>query len=130
MDATDIALTDAFLRNLVVTGSADWQEEHKFKTSVDTVNNTRLLRKLDQLVSKLPPSERRTSRNDDPSNRVTARAIQEVLKTPWLAQPLTHLILRYQAYTYAMATLGDGLGFPDANGQSQEMPDGYERRKL
>jgi predicted chitinase len=97
VDATDIALTDAFLRNLVVTGSADWQEEHKFKTSVDTVNNTRLLRKLDQLVSKLPPSERRTSRNDDPSNRVTARAIQEVLKTPWLAQPLTHLILRYES---------------------------------
>jgi predicted chitinase len=39
------------------------------------------------------------------------------------------IVARRQAYTHAVATLGEGLGFFDANGQSQEMPDGYERRK-
>jgi len=39
------------------------------------------------------------------------------------------IVARYQAYTHAAATLGDGLGFPDSDGQPQLMPEGYNRRK-
>jgi hypothetical protein len=39
------------------------------------------------------------------------------------------IVAQYQAYTHAAATLGDGLGFPDADGQPLLMPEGYHRRK-
>jgi hypothetical protein len=99
VDATDIALTDAFQRNLVVTGSATGQEQSKFKPATDTVNNTPLLRKLDGIVSQLPPPESygRKPPTIDPSLRVNARAIMGAMQLPWLAQRLSHLILRYES---------------------------------
>lgn len=39
------------------------------------------------------------------------------------------IVARCQAYTHVAAMLGDGLGFPDADREPQEMPEGYERRQ-
>ncbi|QAU24624.1 lytic transglycosylase domain-containing protein [Dyella sp. M7H15-1] len=98
VDATGIALTDAFQRNLVVTGSADWQEAGKYKEAVERVNASPLLRRLEQVLGKHVRKD--TYGRELPKNKysiVTARALQEAMRLPWLASEISHLILRYES---------------------------------
>ncbi|WP_206363328.1 pesticin C-terminus-like muramidase [Cupriavidus necator] len=92
VDATGIQIADAFRRNLVISGAADWREQKEFEPSVAAVNNSLLLRKLEQAVAKLDTGEGKNK-----GGRVTARAIQSAMRVPSLAQALSHLILRYES---------------------------------
>ena len=39
------------------------------------------------------------------------------------------IVARYQAYTNALMVLADRVKFPDARGESQDMPENYEPRR-
>lgn len=100
VDATGINLTDAFRRNLVLTGSADWKERKEFEPSVMAVNGSPLLLKLEQTIAKLAPPPRygaSTKPKENPAGKVTAKAMQAAMRTPWLAQALSHVMLRYES---------------------------------
>ncbi|WP_341317364.1 glycoside hydrolase family 19 protein [Paraburkholderia sp. IMGN_8] len=101
VDATGINLTDAFKRNLVLTGAADWKEQKEFEPSITAVNGSPLLLKLEQTIAKLspPPTYGAGSKPkpENPAGKVTARAMQAAMRTPWLAQALSHVILRYES---------------------------------
>uniref|UniRef100_UPI00339D9E23 glycoside hydrolase family 19 protein n=1 Tax=Cupriavidus necator TaxID=106590 RepID=UPI00339D9E23 len=89
VDATGIQIADAFRRNLVITGAADWKEQKEFEPSLAAVNNSPLLLKLEQAVAKLGTGDGKNK------GKVTARAIQSAMRVPSLAQALSHVILRY-----------------------------------
>ncbi|MFM0180337.1 lytic transglycosylase domain-containing protein [Paraburkholderia aspalathi] len=100
VDATGIDLADAFRRNLVLTSSADWKEQTEFEPSVAAVNGSPLLLKLEQTIAKLapPPSYGASSKpKENPAGKVTAKAMQAAMRTPWLAQALSRVILRYES---------------------------------
>ncbi|WP_236720892.1 glycoside hydrolase family protein [Paraburkholderia phytofirmans] len=101
VDATGIDLADAFRRNLVLTGVADWKEQKEFAPSITAVNGSPLLQKLEQTISKLapPPGYGAGSKpkQENPAGKVTATAMQAAMRTPWLAQALSHVILRYES---------------------------------
>jgi predicted chitinase len=100
VDATGINLTDAFRRNLVLTGSADWKERKEFEPSVMAVNGSPLLLKLEQTIAKLAPPPRygaSSKPKENPAGKVTAKAMQAAMRTPWLAQALSHVMLRYES---------------------------------
>lgn len=98
VDATGIQLTDAFKRNLSVTGSADPKEQKAFAPSTEAVGNSALLSKLEQTVSRLPSS----SGTNDPKGKdgsviVTAVKLRQALGRRWLASELGHIILKYES---------------------------------
>lgn len=101
VDATGINPADAFRRNLVITGAADWKEQKEFEPSVAAVNGSPLLLKLEQTIARLAPPQNSGSsgkpKPDNPGGKVTARAMQAALRTPWLAQALSQVILRYES---------------------------------
>ncbi|WP_455287171.1 lytic transglycosylase domain-containing protein [Cupriavidus necator] len=89
VDATGIQLPDAFRRNLVITGAANWKEQKEFEPSAAAVNNSALLLKLQQTIAKLESAKG--------ADKVTARAIQSAMRVRPLAQALSHVILRYES---------------------------------
>ncbi|BDB26153.1 lytic transglycosylase domain-containing protein [Cupriavidus sp. P-10] len=93
VDATGIQIADAFRRNLVITGAANWKEQKEFEPSLAAVNNSPLLFKLEQTVAKLNAGDGKGKGG----GRVTARAIQSAMHVPSLAQALSHVILRYES---------------------------------
>jgi hypothetical protein len=87
VDATGISVVDCFKRNLSVLGATDFEEQQQFKPSAASVNNSELMLALEQAI-------------DAQGNRdgtVTAAELQNALKKPWLAQSLSHLVLRYES---------------------------------
>lgn len=87
VDATGISVIDCFKRNLSVLGATDFEEQQQFKPSAASVNNSELMLALEQAI-------------DAQGNRdgtVTAAELQNALKKPWLAQSLSHLVLRYES---------------------------------
>ncbi|CAN7715686.1 glycoside hydrolase family protein [Paraburkholderia hospita] len=97
VDATGIALTDAFRRNLSVTGSADWKEQTEFEPSTAAVNGSALLRRLEQTVSRIPLQYGEKKSGKDGQEVVTARKLQRAMNKSWLASELAHVILRYES---------------------------------
>jgi muramidase (phage lysozyme) len=99
VDATGIQLTDAFRRNLSVTGSADWKEQQEFEPSTQAVNGSELLGRLEQTVSRMPVPYGHKKPEPGPNGRalVTARKLQQALNTSWLAGELSHVILQYES---------------------------------
>jgi hypothetical protein len=99
VDATCIQLTDAFRRNLSVTGSADWKEQKEFEPSTQVVNGSELLKRLEQTVSRLPVPYGHKKPEPGPDGRdvVTARKLQQALNTRWLASELGHVILQSES---------------------------------
>jgi hypothetical protein len=99
VDATGIQLTDAFRRNLSVTGSADWKEQQEFEPSTQAVNGSELLGRLEQTVSRMPVPYGHKKPEPGPNGRavVTARKLQQTLNTSWLAGELSHVILQYES---------------------------------
>jgi hypothetical protein len=96
VDATGIALTDAFRRNLSVTGSADWKEQTEFEPSTAAVNGSALLQRLEQTVSRIPLQYGEKKSSKDGQEVVTARKLQRAMNKSWLASELAHVILRYE----------------------------------
>lgn len=98
VDATGIQLTDAFKRNLSVTGSADPKEQKAFAPSTEAVGNSALLSKLEQTVSRLPSSSGANDpKGKDGSVIVTAVKLRQALGRRWLASELGHIILKYES---------------------------------
>ncbi|WP_321951739.1 lytic transglycosylase domain-containing protein [Paraburkholderia bannensis] len=98
VDATGINLTDAFKRNLSVTGSASPKEQKAFAPSTQAVGNSALLSKLEQTVSRLPsPGGAKDPHGKDGSVVVTAVKLRQALTRPWLASDLGHVILKYES---------------------------------
>jgi GH24 family phage-related lysozyme (muramidase) len=98
VDATGISLTDAFRRNLVVCGNADWKERGEFEPSVAAVNGSALLQKLEQTVSRQPPRDNeKREKGKNGEEVVTASKLARAMYTPWLASELAHVILRYES---------------------------------
>ena len=98
VDATGINLTDAFKRNLSVTGSANPKEQKAFAPSTVTVGNSALLSKLEQTVSRLPsPIGTKDQQGKDGSAVVTAAKLRQALGRRWLASDLGHVILKYDS---------------------------------
>ncbi len=98
VDASGINLTDAFRRNLLVSGNPDRSEQSECESSAATVNNSVLLRKLEHTLSRRPPGYNK-ERDVDKNGRmvVTARKLAHAMYTPWLASEFAHLILRYES---------------------------------
>jgi GH24 family phage-related lysozyme (muramidase) len=98
VDATNINLADAFKRNLAVTGSANSKEQKAFAPSIEAVGNSALLSKLEQTVSRLPSSGGvKNQQGKDGSVVVTAVNLQQAMKHRWLANELSHVILKYES---------------------------------
>lgn len=99
VDATGINLADAFRRNIVISGTADYKEHKEFEPSLVAVNNNPLLFKLGQIVSKLPDRSGYTGKLDKKGGKptVTAAKMQEAMRTAWLSDELAHIILRYES---------------------------------
>ncbi|MDH6151988.1 GH24 family phage-related lysozyme (muramidase) [Paraburkholderia sp. WSM4179] len=98
VDATGINLTDAFKRNLSVTGSANPKEQKAFAPSTEAVGNSALLSKLEQTVSRLPSSgATKDDLGKDGSVIVTAVKLRQALGRRWLASDLGHVILKYES---------------------------------
>jgi hypothetical protein len=87
VDATGISVVDCFKRNLSVLGATDFEEQQQFKPSAASVNNSELMLALEQAID--------AQGNKDAT--VTAAELQNALKKPWLAQSLSHLVLRYES---------------------------------
>jgi hypothetical protein len=87
VDATGISVVDCFKRNLSVLGATDFAEQQQFKPSAASVNNSELMLALEQAID--------AQGNKD--GMVTAVELQNALRKPWLAQSLSHLILRYES---------------------------------
>ncbi|WP_198021451.1 lytic transglycosylase domain-containing protein [Burkholderia sp. WSM2232] len=98
VDATGINLTDAFRRNLSVTGSADPKEQKAFAPSTEAVGNSALLSRLEQTVSRLPsPNGTPEQPGKDGRVVVTAVKLRQALGRRWLASELGHVILKYES---------------------------------
>ncbi len=99
VDATGINLADAFKRNLVISGTADWKEQKEFEPSVEAVNGSALLLRLEQAISKLPERQSYGSKPDKKEGKptVTAAKLQAAMRTAWLSDEMAHLILRYDS---------------------------------
>jgi predicted chitinase len=87
VDATAISVVDCFKRNLSTLGATDFTEQQEFKPSAASVNNSELMLALEQAID--------AQGNKD--GRVNATELQNALRKPWLAQSLSHLILRYES---------------------------------
>jgi len=98
VDATNINLTDAFKRNLSITGSANPKEQKAFAPSTEAVGNSALLSKLEQTVSRLPSQGGiKDQQGKDGSVVVTAVKLRQALGRRWLASELGHVILKYES---------------------------------
>ncbi|TDY49750.1 glycoside hydrolase family 19 protein, partial [Paraburkholderia rhizosphaerae] len=98
VDATGIQLTDAFLRNLSVTDSANSEEKRKFAPSTEAVNNSVLLRRLEEIVARSPvPGGGTQPPDEDGRIAVTAVKLQRATSQPGLGSELAHLVLRYES---------------------------------
>ncbi|RKP46978.1 glycoside hydrolase family protein [Trinickia fusca] len=96
VDATGINLSDAFRRNLVLTGSANLSEQQEFEPSAQAVNGSALLLHLEKTVSRLSSGEH-SSANAASGSVVTAGKLQQAMRERWLASELSHVILRYES---------------------------------
>lgn len=98
VDATGIKLTDAFRRNLSVTGSASPEEQKMFVPSTEAVAHSALLLKLERTVSRLPSSGGvKKAQDKDEGAVVTAVRLRQALGRRWLASELGHVILKYES---------------------------------
>jgi len=97
VDATDIKLTDAFRRNLVVTDSAQAREKAEYASSKEAVNASALLRRVGQVVARVPALDgSKPDLDTDGRAKVTAAKIQRAMFQRELASQLAHVVLRYE----------------------------------
>ncbi|SEI61076.1 glycoside hydrolase family 24 protein [Paraburkholderia diazotrophica] len=87
VDTTSIPVLDLYRRNLYVTKQLLDGEEEAFSTVAATVNAGLLIGKL----------ERAANRQGDGKGTVTPADLRKALTIPWLAEAVSHLIVRYQS---------------------------------
>jgi hypothetical protein len=98
VDATGIDLADAFKRNLIATGGADYKEQSEWKSATASVQASPLFQTLQQTVGAqhyFLDSYRRTP--DPNAGKITPRSLERALRHRGLAQALSHMILTYES---------------------------------
>jgi len=96
VDATDVAITDAFERNLVVTSAAEGLEALKYQDAMARVDASPMFQRLAQTLSKYIKRDAR-GKPQPAQYPVNARIMQQSMAVPWLASDLSNLILRYES---------------------------------
>jgi len=96
IDNTSVSIVNAFKRSLFVSGELLDGEEESFKPDAVSVNSSELITKLEKAID----------RNAD--GMVTAQELAAAQSTPWLAEALSHFIVRYET------EWGGGMGKWDA----------------
>jgi hypothetical protein len=84
VDNTSVSVIDMFKRFLFVTGQLFDGEGESFKLSASNVNSSQLISKLEKVI------------DHDSDGTVTAKELAQAQATPWLAEALSHLIVRYE----------------------------------
>ena len=87
VDTTSIPLLDLYRRNLYETKQLLDGEEEEFCTIAATVNAGMLIGKLEKAVN----------RQDSGKGTVTPAELRKALTVPWLAEAISHLIVRYES---------------------------------
>jgi lysozyme family protein len=85
VDGTTVQTADMFKRSIHVNGHALPEEETSFLASAVTVNSSELFTKLEKAIDL------------DGNGTVTAQELIKAHSTSWLAEALSHLIVRYQS---------------------------------
>jgi hypothetical protein len=85
VDGTTVSMADVFKRSIVVNGLALPDEESSFQPSAVTVNGSELLTKLEKAIDL------------DGNGMVTAQELATAHSTSWLAEALSHLVVRYES---------------------------------
>ncbi|MDR6202028.1 glycoside hydrolase family 24 protein [Paraburkholderia graminis] len=85
VDNTSVSVVNAFKRFLFVSGQLLDGEADSFKPTALNVNASELIGKLEKAID----------RNAD--GTVTANELAQAQSTPWLAEALSHLIVRYES---------------------------------
>lgn len=85
VDGTSLKVDDVFKRSITVSGLALPDEESSFQASALTVNQSELFKKLETAIDL------------DGNGTVTAQELATAHSTPWLAEALSHLIVRYES---------------------------------
>ena len=84
VDGTEVPMADMFKRFILVNGQALPDEETSFQASAVTVNGSDLFTKLEKAIDL------------DGNGTVTAQELATAHSTSWLAEALSHLIVRYE----------------------------------
>jgi hypothetical protein len=85
VDGSSVKIADVFKRSIAVSGLALPDEESSFQASAATVNQSELFKKLERAIDL------------DGNGFVTAQELATAHSTPWLAEALSHLIVRYES---------------------------------
>jgi hypothetical protein len=84
VDGTAVPMADMFKRFILVSGQALPDEETSFQASAVTVNGSELFTKLEKAIDL------------DGNGTVTAQELATAHSTSWLAEALSHLVVRYE----------------------------------
>lgn len=87
VDATDASLLDCFKRILYVTGAVLPEDREDFSHAAAGVKESALVRALEEVIEQ----------QDKSDGRLTAVDIKKALRLPWLAQPLSRLVVKYES---------------------------------
>lgn len=85
VDNTSISIVDSFKRAVYVTKELLDGEEDEFKPSALGVNSSELITKLEKAI------------DHDGNGTLTAAELAKAQEIPWLAEALSHLIVRYES---------------------------------
>jgi len=85
VDGTTVSTADMFKRSIHVNGQALPEEEASFQASAVSVNSSELFTKLEKAIDL------------DGNGTVTSQELVTAHSTSWLAEALSHLIVRYQS---------------------------------
>ncbi|CAG9191414.1 conserved hypothetical protein [Paraburkholderia tropica] len=85
VDNTSVSIVDAFKRSLYVKRELFDSEEDEFKPAALDVSGSPLITKLEKAI------------DHDDNGTITAAELAQAQGTPWLAEALSHLIVRYES---------------------------------
>ncbi|SIN83113.1 hypothetical protein [Paraburkholderia phenazinium] len=85
VDNSSVSIVNLFKRFLFVSGQLLDGEEDSFKPSALSVNGSELIGRLEKAV------------DHDGNGTITAEELAQAQGTPWLAEALSHLIVRYES---------------------------------
>lgn len=85
VDNTSVSIVDAFKRSLYVKRELFDSEDEEFKPAALDVSSSPLITKLEKAI------------DHDDNGTITAVELAQAQGTPWLAEALSHLIVRYES---------------------------------
>lgn len=85
VDNSSVTPSEMFKRYLFVAGLAIGADQESFKTSADTLATSELIQKLEKAIDA----------NHD--GRVTAAELADAQKTPWLAEAISHMVVKSES---------------------------------